>query len=148
MSLPFTLPDWLPWWVPILLLVPALMYALAFLFMPFSVIGLKGRLEAVEARLDEIQGEIRGLALRLPEPMRTTSYDDVYAPPVTAPPRRREEAPSISRPPIPPAAYDVEDEDPRTARLSSRRGDQGRGDQGKAEPPRPGRTEPRLDWPR
>jgi hypothetical protein len=143
MSLPFTLPDWLPWWVPILLLVPALMYALAFLFMPFSVIGLKGRLEAVEARLDEIQGEIRGLALRLPEPMRTTSYDDVYAPPVTAPPpRRRDDAPPISRPPIPPAAYDMDDEDPRTVRLSSRR------DQGRGEPPRPIRTEPRLDRPR
>lgn len=54
MTLPFTLPDWLPWWVPILFLVPALLYALAFLFMPFSVIGVKSRLEAVEARLDEI----------------------------------------------------------------------------------------------
>ena len=66
MTLPFTLPDWLPWWVPIVLLVPALLYALAFLFMPFSVIGVKSRLEVIEARLDEIQGEIRHLALRLP----------------------------------------------------------------------------------
>ncbi len=38
--------------------------------MPFSVIGVKGRLEGVEARLDEIQGEIRSLALRLPDPGR------------------------------------------------------------------------------
>ena len=73
MTLPFTLPDWVPWWVPIVLLVPALLYALAFLFMPFSVIGVKGRLEAMEARLDEIQAEIRSLSLRLPEPLRGTA---------------------------------------------------------------------------
>ena len=42
MTLPFTLPDWVPWWVPLVVMIPALLYALAFLFMPFSVIGLKG----------------------------------------------------------------------------------------------------------
>ncbi|MEA2741630.1 MAG: hypothetical protein QOG25_1, partial [Acetobacteraceae bacterium] len=57
-----TLPDWVPWWVPLVLLVPALLYALAFLFMPFSVLGVKTRLEVMEARLDEIQQEIRQLA--------------------------------------------------------------------------------------
>ena len=31
-----------------MLLVPALLYALAFLFMPFSVIGVKSRLEVIE----------------------------------------------------------------------------------------------------
>ena len=46
-----TLPDWVPWWVPLVLLLPALLYGLAFLFMPFSVIGLKSRMEAIEARL-------------------------------------------------------------------------------------------------
>ncbi len=71
MTLPFAmgtvpLPDWLPWWVPALLLIPCLLYALLVLLMPFSVFGLKGRLEGIEARLDEIQGEIRILSLRLP----------------------------------------------------------------------------------
>ena len=37
--------------------------------MPFSVFGVKGRLDGVEARLDEIQAEIRALSLRLPEPI-------------------------------------------------------------------------------
>ncbi len=60
------LPDWLPWWVPLALLVPALLWALSFLFMPFSVFGVKSRLEVIEARLDEIQNEIRHVALRLP----------------------------------------------------------------------------------
>ena len=67
MTLPFALPDWVPWWVSIVVIVPVVLFVLAFLLMPFSVFGVKGRLEGVEARLDEIQGEIRSLALRLPE---------------------------------------------------------------------------------
>ncbi len=51
-------------------MVAGALFALAFLAMPFSVFGLKGRLDGVEARLDEIQREIRSLALRLPEPGR------------------------------------------------------------------------------
>jgi hypothetical protein len=67
MSLPFSLPDWMPWWAMLVILVPVLIYGLALLFMPFNTIGVKGRLDLIEARLDEIQGEIRALALRLPE---------------------------------------------------------------------------------
>ena len=133
MTLPFTLPDWLPWWVPIVLLVPALLYALAFLFMPFSVIGVKSRLDVIEARLDEIQGEIRHLALRLPETARAADYDEIYAPEPTLQPRR---APPVStRPPIPPATHELEDQDPRGRREAERR-------------QAGGRAEPRLDWPR
>ncbi len=91
--MPFDLPDWVPHWVLFAATVIAGLLLLAFLLMPFSVFGLKGRLEGVEARLDEIQGEIRSLALRLPEspvrateyePMGDTAWDD--APPI--PPRR------------------------------------------------------------
>ncbi len=107
MTLPFTLPDWLPWWVPILLLVPTLLYGLLLLAMPFNVFGVKGRLEAIEARLDEIQGEIRSLALRLPEPLRGTAFDEPAFPPTPeAIPRAR---PTVAvRPPIPPAPYYTE----------------------------------------
>ena len=130
MTLPFLLPDWLPWWVPIVLLVPALLYALAFLFMPFSVIGVKSRLEVIEARLDEIQGEIRHLALRLPETGRGTDFDEVYAPEPAAMQRRSE--PVLNRPPIPPAAHDLDEDSRRGARREPDR--------------RPGgREEPRLD---
>lgn len=122
MTLPFPLPDWLPWWVPIVLLVPALLYALAFLFMPFSVIGLKSRMDTIEARLDEIQGEIRHLALRLPEVGHAADYDEIYAP---EPPSPHRAEPVVTRPPIPPAAHELEDE-PRRGRR--------------------GREEPRLDW--
>ena len=69
MTSPLPLPDWVPWWVHLVLLLGLLLFGLLFLLMPFSVFGVKARLEGVEARLDEIQGEIRSLALRLPEPL-------------------------------------------------------------------------------
>jgi hypothetical protein len=105
MSLPFSLPDWVPWWVPLVLLLPALLYGLAFLFMPFSVIGVKARLEVIEARLDEIQHEIRHLALRLPAGSDQTDFEEVYAPPGSQGGRRSE--PIIDRPPIPPAPHEL-----------------------------------------
>lgn len=144
MTMPFALPDWLPWWVPLVLLLPALLYALAFLFMPFSVIGVKSRLEAIEARLDELQNELRHLALRLPAPARETDFEDVYAP---KPPPRRVEEPPMARPPIPPAAYDLpqdprEDFDDRPPPPPHARPIR------RTEPVRPERTEPRVNWPR
>ena len=85
------LPDWLPWWVPLVLLLPTLLWALSFLFMPFSVFGVKSRLDLIEARLDEIQNEIRHVALRLPPPgMPAADYDDSFPPrmPEQRPPER------------------------------------------------------------
>jgi hypothetical protein len=142
MSLPFTLPDWLPWWVPIVLLVPAVLYGLAFLFMPFSVIGVKGRLDTIEARLDEIQGEIRSLVLRMPEQRRALDFEEVYgqeaAPRASAPP-------IPARPPIPPAAYELDEDDPPAPPI----GRQGFGRTAPREQPRgPTRAEPRIEWPR
>jgi hypothetical protein len=99
-----TLPEWVPWWVPLVLLVPALLYGLAFLFMPFSVLGVKTRLEVMEARLDEIQQEIRHLALRLPMGPREVDFEDVYAPAQQA---RQRDASVSDRPPIPPAPQDL-----------------------------------------
>ncbi len=91
MTIPSILPDWVPWWVQLVILVAAILLGIAFALMPFSVIGVKSRLDALEARLDEIQGEIRSLALRLPEPVRGVATDD--APVLRA------------QPPIPPAAW-------------------------------------------
>ncbi len=139
------LPDWVPWWVPLVLLLPALLYGLAFLFMPFSVIGLKSRLEGIEARLDEIQLDLRNLAMRGHETgAASVEYDDVYAP-VPVAPHRVEREPIVDRPPIPPAAHALYNEDlpddrppppPHTRPI--RRG----------EPPPVSRQEPRVHWPR
>jgi hypothetical protein len=101
MTLPFALPDWLPWWVPVLIVIPALLYAIVFLLMPFSVFGVKGRLDLIDARLDEIQGEIRSLSLRLPEehgvrpPVPPASADALLR-------RAREEPPEERRRPAGP----------------------------------------------
>ncbi len=103
MLLPFTFPDWMPVWLQLALVVGSILVGLAFLAMPFSVFGIKSRLDAIEERLDELQGEIRALSLRLREPDRGP-YD---APTITrtAPaPVQAEPAPLAQRPPVPPAA--------------------------------------------
>jgi hypothetical protein len=98
MTIPFAFPDWVPSWVQLLLVIVAVLAALAFLLMPFSVFGVKSRLEQVELRLEEIQAELRLLAHRLPEPVRGPFYEDE---PIRAPDRARADLPA--RPPIPPA---------------------------------------------
>lgn len=147
MSFALPLPDWMPGWVPIALLVPALLYLLAFLFMPFSVIGVKTRLEALEARLDELQGELRSLTLRLPEPARGPGAEEfsLYA----APAARREPPPS-SAPPIPPArATQNPPPSPASVPPPLRAAEPGAEPRSQfASPGRPARAEPRLDWPR
>lgn len=148
MNLPVLFPDWVPWWVPLVVLLPALLYALAFLFMPFSVIGLKSRLEVMEARLDEIQNEIRHLSLRLPAPARQNDFDDGYI--AQPPPAARHVEPANTRPPIPPAPHELMDDDDypddRPPPPPHTRPVRGRGDP--PPPARPTRSEPRLDWPR
>lgn len=107
MPVPALLPDWVPAWVQLALLVVLSLAALLFLAVPFSVIGLKGRLESLDARLDEIQGEIRSLSLRLPE-----AGESGY--PVDWPPPERLAPP----PPIPPASRGRGD--PRPTRTEPR----------------------------
>lgn len=148
MSLPFVLPDWVPGWVPLALLVPLALYGLALLVMPFAVLGVKSRLEGLEARLDEIQGEIRALALRLPEPMRgAADFDDSYISPPPAAPARNQRGDQVGvRPPIPPASWQPEEDRAGLAAVDRRLASVRRGD----EPVRPEqvRSEPRLNWPR
>ena len=96
----------LPDWVGLVVLVTLALVALAYLLMPFSVFGVKGRLDSIEARLDEIQAEIRTLALRLPEPQRgrRAPVEEDWAEPVAAP-RRADPAPTLrASPPVPPPA--------------------------------------------
>ena len=104
MAVPALLPDWAPPWVQLAVLVVLLLVALLFLAVPFSVIGLKGRLDSLDARLDELHGEIRNVSLRLPE-----AGEAGYAVDWSTPERL---APS---PPIPPAGRSRgEERRPRT----------------------------------
>ena len=155
MSINLDLPDWVPWWVPLALLLLGSLYGLVFLFMPFSVLGVKARLESIDARLDEIQHEIRLLSLRLPDTGGrrevVSDFDDHY----TAPPVTRVAEPTILRPPIPPAAHEMYDDDgmddrpppPPTAR-PARRSDPAARQEPRMEPRMEPRAEPRVNWPR
>ena len=99
----------LPEWSGLVVLLLGLLVLAAFLMMPFSVFGLKSRLDSIEAQLDDVQQEIRSLALRLPEPVtlrrRPAGTEEAYEEPIS-PPRqdsllREERAPRMT-PPIPP----------------------------------------------
>lgn len=67
MTMPAILPDWVPWWAQLALLLLGLLFAVALLMMPFAVFGLKGRLDLLEAQLDDIHADLRMLAMRLPD---------------------------------------------------------------------------------
>ena len=110
----------LPDWTGLVALLLLLLAALAFVLMPFSVFGVKGRLESLEAQLDEIQAEIRSLSLHLSgAPRRSAAADDW----VDLPARARPAEPELrAAPPVPPPAAWPEES-------------------------RGGRPEPRLDWP-
>jgi len=75
-TLPFTLPDWLPAWAFLLAALPVLLYALVFLIMPFSVFGVKARLENIEAQLDSLHEEMRYLANKNASPTAKMLADD------------------------------------------------------------------------
>ncbi len=124
MTSPYILPDWLPWWIALILVLIALIYALIFLLVPFSVFGIKPRLEAIEEQLQAMQEELRTIALRLPDaPRRSGLYpaaDDLtYAPP----PRQAYANDAASRlPPLPPPTppRDMPAREPPSPDLSKR----------------------------
>lgn len=80
-----TLPG-MPEWTGLVALLVLLLLALCLLVMPFSVFGLKGRLDSIEAQLDDLRADLRMMAARPPE-ARLENRDaapplpDPYAPP-------------------------------------------------------------------
>jgi hypothetical protein len=125
-----TIPG-MPEWTGLLILVVGLLCAAAFLLMPFSVFGVKARLEAIEVQLDEIQAEIRSLALRLTEPdlpPRPLITEEWVEPPASYAVSSRDNTPPRVTPPVPPPPAWPEARPVRAAQ--------------------PPRAEPRLDWPR
>ena len=143
MTMPFTFPDWMPWWMQLAITIAALLVGLAFLAMPFSVFGLKSRLDNIDARLDEMAGEMRTLALRLPEPDHT-GYD---APALLRAAQQREARQTPPPPPIPPASWEAEPP-PREQRSPTLRAAARLGSAARLGGPGRERAEPRLGQPR
>lgn len=95
----------LPSWVGMVLLIVLGMAALALLAMPFSVFGVKARLEQIEAQLDEIQTELRSLVLRQGEgqPRRKAVVEEDWVEPPQSHHRPlMADQPLRARPPVPP----------------------------------------------
>jgi len=95
----------LPAWSGLAVLLVLALFALAWLCMPFAVFGLKSRMEMLEAQLEDIQGEIRALAMRLaeqprpaPGPGASNDYFEI------TPPRRDPPPEVAATPPVPPPA--------------------------------------------
>lgn len=106
MTLPFSLPAWMPSWLGLVLLLVGLLYALAMLAMPFSVFGVKSRLEAIEEQLEQVQEELRILTMRLPEPLRGITVDEGLYDPLPRAAGGQERVPrrptAAAPPPLPP----------------------------------------------
>jgi len=97
-----TIPG-LPGWTGMVVVLALGLVALAFALMPFSVFGLKSRLEMLELQLEDVQAELRALGMRLAEqprqlPAPGTDYLDLPLP------RRSPEPEPRATAPVPPPA--------------------------------------------
>lgn len=147
MTLPFALPDWIPGWLLLALIIPALLWFLAFLMVPFNVFGVKARLEALEAALDELNEELRVSQMRastgLPAATRSAElYDDV---PHFSQLKRSRSEPPAAEPPPPPARPPIPVAQPQPRSGFGARDSLAPRERQVVAPPRPRRTEPRLD---
>ncbi|WP_130730454.1 hypothetical protein [Komagataeibacter xylinus] len=58
-------PQWMPAWAQAVLLVGGMLFTLLWMLVPFAVFGVKGRLDNLAIQLDDLQAELRVLALGL-----------------------------------------------------------------------------------
>jgi hypothetical protein len=103
----------LPAWSGTVVLALLVVVALAYLLMPFSVFGLKGRLDRMEAQLEELTGELRSLSQRLVLPPRAAAAEDFTPHPAVLSPAPRDPPPPPRTAPIPPPPVRGERVEPR-----------------------------------
>ncbi|ARW16324.1 hypothetical protein [Komagataeibacter europaeus] len=85
-------PEWMPAWAQAVLLIGGILFALVWLLVPFAVFGVKGRLDNLAIQLDDLQAELRVMAMgqhaaAAPPPATGDALPDIMAPsaPVWAP---------------------------------------------------------------
>jgi hypothetical protein len=88
----------LPAWSGTIMLALLALVLLAYLLMPFSVFGLKGRLDRMEAQIEELTGEVRSLSQRLALGPRAGPAED-FTPHHAAPAAPSRGSTSRARPP-------------------------------------------------
>jgi hypothetical protein len=128
MSSVLQFPASVPWWLVLVAIIPLGLYALMLLAMPFSVFGVKNRLEAIEARLDDLHADIRSIAILLASNGARVALSDDDALDHTPPPIA----------PIRSAGLGDARTSTQPDAVSSRRMSASVG----------GRAEPRLNWPK
>ena len=140
------LPDWMPPWIQLAILMVAILFGFALLMMPFAVFGLKGRLELIEAQLDDVHAELRMLATRLPEaprrPARPAEQEPVAEEIV---PRPRPARPRPQPVPVPPVMPEPSPPTPRRSRDGDDWSDEPPFADGAMAPRRPLRATPDRD---
>lgn len=59
-----TFPEWIPSWAQFVILILTVTFGICFLFMPFAVFGLKGRLNYLSQQMEDIQAQLHILLKR------------------------------------------------------------------------------------
>ncbi|GEB38179.1 hypothetical protein GLI01_22140 [Gluconacetobacter liquefaciens] len=62
--MPFPFSDWMPWWLQLALLILGMLFIFLWMLVPFAVFGVKGRLDALALQIEDLQAELRVLAVR------------------------------------------------------------------------------------
>ncbi|MCS6931326.1 MAG: hypothetical protein NZM27_03845 [Acetobacteraceae bacterium] len=103
----------LPAWSGVVVLALLAVVALAYLLMPFAVFGLKGRLDRIEAQIEELAGEVRTLSQRLALGPRVAAAEDFTPHPAVPPAVPRDPPPPPRVAPVPPPPVRGERAEPR-----------------------------------
>ncbi|MBB2162823.1 hypothetical protein HLH48_22295, partial [Gluconacetobacter sacchari] len=103
--MPFPFSDWMPWWLQLVLLILGMLFVFLWMLVPFAVFGVKGRLDALALQIEDLQAELRVLAVRPEERMPAPAVAPRAAPaPIVEP---VSPAPPPVRAPAPVAASDA-----------------------------------------
>ncbi|ATU72348.1 hypothetical protein [Komagataeibacter rhaeticus] len=94
-------PQWMPPWAQAVLLVGGILFALVWLFVPFAVFGVKGRLDSLAIQLDDLQAELRVMAMGLNTPSANPDPAPAARPPEPAPVWEPEPASRPAARPVP-----------------------------------------------